>query len=62
MLTRSFALVFSVATFLALVALSTAQNEDPMANIQLGMQGLMQTGKDPALLAQLMKDLQVRYL
>ena len=41
-----------------------AQEEDPQAEalrtMQIGMQGLMQAGQDPALLAQLMQDLQVR--
>jgi hypothetical protein len=45
------------ASFLAAV---TAQDDTAARDIQLGMQGLMEAGKDPAILAQLMKDLQVR--
>lgn len=39
---------------------TSAQDNDALNNIQLGMQGLMQAGSDPALLAQLMQDMQVR--
>jgi hypothetical protein len=45
-------------TFLATTI--TAQDYDALTNIQLGMQGLMQAGSDPAMLAQLMQDMQVR--
>jgi hypothetical protein len=53
--------------FLFLITLSctlfatTAQDYDALTNIQLGMQGLMQAGSDPAMLAQLMQDMQVSY-
>lgn len=40
---------------------TTAQDYDALTNIQLGMQGLMQAGSDPAMLAQLMQDMQVRF-
>jgi hypothetical protein len=40
---------------------TTAQDYDALTNIQLGMQGLMQAGSDPAMLAQLMQDMQVGY-
>jgi hypothetical protein len=42
--------------------LAQAQDFDATQNIQLGMQGLMQAGSDPALLAQLMKDMQVCFV
>lgn len=52
--------LFSVLT-VAFVASVSAQ-QDPMRDLQLGLQGLQQASKDPAQLAQLMKDLQVRRL
>ena len=48
-------------TFSCTLLATTAQDYDAMTNIQLGMQGLMQAGSDPAMLAQLMQDMQVRY-
>ena len=58
-------MIFRTAIVLAvtvLAAVVVAQEDyDAMDNIQIGMQGLMQAGKDPAVLAQLMKDLQVRW-
>ena len=35
--------------------------DDSLRDIQVGMQGLMEASKDPAVLAQLMKDMQVRF-
>jgi hypothetical protein len=40
-------------------SLSRAQNEDALRDIQLGMAGLKEAGQDPALLAQLFRDMQV---
>jgi hypothetical protein len=42
-----------------ILLVTTAQDYDALTNIQLGMQGLMQAGSDPAMLAQLMQDMQV---
>ena len=55
--------VFFLITFISsiLVATTTAQDYDALTNIQLGMEGLMQAGTDPAMLAQLMQDMQVRH-
>lgn len=39
-----------------------AQEADAMRDIQLGMAGLQEASKNPALLAQLMQDLQVSRL
>ena len=50
--------VVCIVGFTALVA-GQEVDYDATTNIQLGMQGLMQAGSDPALLAQLMKDMQV---
>lgn len=55
-------MIFRKAVLLAvsvLAAVTAQQYDDATANIQIGMQGLMEAGKDPALLAQLMQDLQV---
>lgn len=52
--------LFTVLT-VAFVASVSAQ-QDPMRDLQMGLQGLQQAAKDPAQLAQLMKDLQVRRL
>lgn len=43
-----------------LLVTTIAQDYDALTNIQLGMEGLMQAGSDPAMLAQLMQDMQVR--
>ena len=55
--------VFFLITFICstLLATTTAQDYDALTNIQLGMEGLMQAGTDPAMLAQLMQDMQVRH-
>jgi hypothetical protein len=37
----------------------TEEEEKAARDLQIGMQGLKQAGSDPALLAQLMRDLQV---
>lgn len=42
----------------SLCRLSTAQS-DALRDAQIGMQGLMESTKDPAALAQLLKDMQV---
>lgn len=54
-------MIFRTAIVLAVAVVTAvdAQYDDPTFNIQVGMQGLMEAGKDPAVLAQLMKDLQV---
>ena len=52
-------MIFRNAILLAASFLAAVTAQDATANIQLGMQGLMEAGKDPALLAQLMQDLQV---
>jgi hypothetical protein len=51
-------LAFSVLLF----APVSAQNKegDAMRDLQLGLQGIQEAAKNPALLAQLMQDLQVR--
>ena len=41
------------------VAFCSAQDRDAMHDIQVGMQGLKEAAKDPALLAQLIRDMQV---
>jgi len=43
---------------LLLVAFCAAQDRDAMNDIQVGLQGLKEAGKDPALLAQLIRDMQ----
>jgi hypothetical protein len=43
-----------------LLVTTIAQDYDALTNIQLGMEGLMKAGSDPAMLAQLMQDMQVR--
>jgi hypothetical protein len=53
------AFVFALAAFSCLFV-TTAQDYDALTNIQLGMEGLMKAGSDPAMLAQLMQDMQVR--
>jgi hypothetical protein len=45
---------------LAVVCLSVRADDDAIKNLQIGMQGLAQAGQDPALLAQLLQDMQVR--
>ena len=35
-------------------------HHDPLRDIQIGMQGLAQAGKDPAMMAQMLQDMQVR--
>jgi hypothetical protein len=47
---------------LALVGVSLAQDNSALQDAALGLQGLMEAGKDPALLVQLLKDMQVRCL
>lgn len=42
-------------------SVATAQDGSVQSDIQIGMQGLIEATKDPAVLAQLMKDLQVSY-
>jgi hypothetical protein len=46
-------------SFLLLVVAFCAAQRDAMEDIQLGMQGLKEAVKDPALLAQLIRDMQV---
>lgn len=54
-------LVQFLLTISSLLLVTTiAQDYDALTNIQLGMEGLMQAGSDPAMLAQLMQDMQVR--
>lgn len=48
--------------FSCILLLTQAQDYDATTNIQLGMQGLMQAGSDPSLLAQLMQDMQVCWM
>lgn len=59
LLTASFMLCFSVAS-----AQDYVRGQDPQADairdMQTGMAGMQQAAKDPVLLAQLMKDLQVK--
>jgi hypothetical protein len=56
-----FVLFLITLSWTLLVTTTTAQDYDALTNIQLGMQGLMQAGSDPAMLAQLMQDMQVGY-
>lgn len=51
------ALVITAAFFCGFAA---AQDEGSLHDIQIGLAGLMEAGKDPAVLAQLLKDMQVR--
>ena len=51
-------ILFVGATLLSSLPLSLAQQGHAEQDIMLGMQGLAQAAKDPALLAQLMKDMQ----
>jgi len=45
------------------LGLARAQDgNDALRDMQIGMQGLMEAQKDPAMLAQLMQDLQVRFV
>jgi hypothetical protein len=53
--------LFSFLLLLAVVGFSAAQDRDAMQDIQIGLQGLQQAAKDPALLAQLIRDMQVRW-
>ena len=39
---------------------SAEEKVDVLRSMQMGMQGLMQASQDPAVLAQLMQDIQVR--
>lgn len=48
-------LILALATF---SNFTFAQEHDALRDIQMGMEGLQQAGKDPALLAQLMRDMQ----
>jgi len=50
---------FVVAFAFCCCGFATAQ-DGSLHDVQLGMEGIMQATKDPALLAQLMKDMQVR--
>ena len=52
-------ILFVCASLLSTAPLCLAQ-EDVEKNIMMGMQGLAQAANDPALLAQLVKDMQVR--
>ena len=56
MIFRKFLVV--CATLLSAAPIAYAQ-DDAMRNVQAGMQGLAEAGKDPAMLAQLVKDMQV---
>lgn len=51
--------IFLVCVSLLAAPLCFAQ-EDAERNIMMGMQGLAEAAKDPALLAQLVRDMQVR--
>lgn len=52
--------VLSVAALvLATVSAQNAAAEEALRDMQIGMQGLAAAAKDPAMLAQLMADLQV---
>ena len=46
---------------LLLVAFCAAQDRDAMADIQVGLAGLKEAGKNPELMAQLIRDMQVRW-
>jgi len=61
MIVRTFLLSLVCALALA-VATVRADDEqhDPLRDVQVGMQGLMQASQDPALMAQLVQDMQVR--
>lgn len=58
MMVRSFLVGLTV-----MAGVATAQDAaaEALRDMQIGMQGLKQAGSDPALLAQLMQDLQVRH-
>lgn len=45
---------------LLFVAFTAAEDTDALRDIQIGLQGLAEAGKDPAMLAQLIRDMQVR--
>ena len=49
--------------YVVLVAFAKAQDDektDPLRDVQIGMQGLMQASQDPTMMAQLLQDMQVR--
>ena len=55
--------LFALIGLLSLSTLGLAQDDakaQALRDVQIGMQGLMQATEDPALLAQLMRDMQVR--
>ena len=58
-----FAWKYCILCFIALQALcfslASAQQDDALRDIQLGMAGLKEAGGNPALLAQLFRDMQV---
>lgn len=51
--------ILSIAVGLLLSASTGFAQEDAIRDMQVGMQGLKQAGEDPAMLAQLMQDMQV---
>ena len=51
--------VFSVGALLFVPSVF-ADNEDALRDLQIGMAGLQEASRNPAMLAQLMQDLQVR--
>jgi len=52
----------SLAILSAPVAFADDQQRDAMRDLQIGMEGLKEAASNPQLLAQLMHDLQVRWM
>lgn len=53
----SLACVAVASSFTA--SLLVAAQDDPVRDMQIGMEGLLKASKDPAMMAQLMQDMQV---
>jgi hypothetical protein len=59
---RSTILSFVAGLLLSATACHAQNRENALKDMHIGMQGLQQAGEDPAMLAQLMQDMQVRRL
>jgi redox-regulated HSP33 family molecular chaperone len=59
---RSTILSFVAGLLVSATACHAQNRENALKDMHIGMQGLQQAGEDPAMLAQLMQDMQVRRL
>jgi predicted Zn-dependent protease len=59
---RSTILSFVAGLLLSATACQAQDRENALKDMHIGMQGLQQAGEDPAMLAQLMQDMQVCYI